>query len=94
MNRYNLKAGLTRVQCQLKQMTFFVNEALKDMPDEFEFQVICPRNICIYIKAKTPNDAVEELRSLLNREFLDYPNGLYKIVIDNETVDALDYRRL
>ena len=93
MNSYNLRSGLVRMQLQLRHMTDFVNEALREMPKEFEFQAIGPCNT-LSIRERTPNDAVEKLRSLLNTEFLEYPNGWYKIVLEGETVDGLDYMRL
>ena len=60
-----------------------------------QFEVVGPRGKWPSpVRERTPHDAVLHLEDLLNSEYINEPNGLYKLFLDGEVVAALDYMRL
>ena len=96
MTPYKLREDLKRAQTQLRWLSAFVDEAPAQLPTEFKFEVIAPagHKWATYVRGRTPNDAIEELRRQLDTKYLHESNGLYKLELDGEIVDALEYRRL
>ena len=72
-----------------------IESMIATLPSEFEFSVVGPRGTwpSFLVKERTPHDATLELRHQLTTQYWKEPNGLYKIMLDGEVVDTLDYMR-
>ena len=94
MNAYDLQRDLLATKKSLAVLSASIDSTLATLPTEFEFSVVGPRGKWHhYIKERTPHDATLLLHNKLTTQYLDEPNGLYKIMLDGEVVDALDYQR-
>lgn len=94
MNAYDLRRDLLATKKSLAVLSASIESTLATLPSEHEFEADGPRGkLSFLVKERTPHDATLLLHHKLTTQYQDQPNGLYKIMLDGEVVDALDYMR-